>query len=347
LLEVRTGCRLHFGLLELAEDQELRFGGIGLMLEQPGWQLRFSPTPGGNEQLTPASAEIEMRIAQTRSRLGTSDCQAAVMQPLSLHHGLGAGTQLACAVAVGQLLVEQVRSGHLQPPQVGVSNTGEWQDVSTTLANLQPSELAALSGRGLRSAIGLVGFIQGGFILDRGYSAGREVRSVTAERVDWPEAWRAVLLVPQATQVISGEQESSMLHEIGRYPNPHRPHMLQLALNALHAARTNGDFNSCMESLEAYMLLAGELFNEQQGGLYNGPQVARTVERAKQAALRGVGQSSWGPTVFGFAADQAAAERAIELLRQDAELASISIAKPAQQGAQWRFNSSPLTQPVD
>lgn len=347
MLEVRTGCRLHFGLLELAEDQELRFGGIGLMLEQPGWQLRFSPAPTGTTRLTPSPTEVEARIAQIVSRANASACQVDVIEPLAMHHGLGAGTQLACAVAVGQWLVEQVRDGRLPTASKGAQNLGEWQAVSTTLAHLQPSELAALSGRGLRSAIGLVGFLQGGFILDRGYSAAREVRSVTAERVDWPEAWRAILLVPQATQVISGEQESSMLHEIGRYPNPHRPHMLQLALNALHAARTNGDFNSCMESLEAYMLLAGELFNEQQGGLYNGPQVARTVERAKQAALRGVGQSSWGPTVFGFAADQAAAERAIELLRQDAELASIAIAKPAQQGAQWRFNSSPLTQPVD
>ena len=42
LLEVRTGCRLHFGLMELADGRPLRFGGLGLMLDQPGWHLRFS-----------------------------------------------------------------------------------------------------------------------------------------------------------------------------------------------------------------------------------------------------------------------------------------------------------------
>jgi predicted sugar kinase len=327
--------------MELAEAQELRFGGIGLMLEQPGWQLRFTPAPAGTTRLPPSPTEVEARIAQIVSRAGAAACQVDVIEPLAMHHGLGAGTQLACAVAVGQSLVEQVLDGRSSTAFNGAQDLGEWQPISATLADLEPSRLAELSGRGLRSAIGLVGFIHAGFILDRGYHAGATARSVTAERVDWPEAWRAVLLVPRATQVISGEQEASLLHEIGRFPNPHRPRMLQLATEALDAARNLTDFRSCMQALEDYMFLAGELFKEQQGGLYNGPQVAQAVEQAKQADLRGVGQSSWGPTVFGFAPDQAAAERAAERLRQNAELAAIVITQPATSGAQWRLNSSP------
>ncbi len=63
LLELSTGCRLNFGLLELAEGQPNRYGGLGLMLEAPQLRLRWhafedEPSPA----LLAPSVEVERRI---------------------------------------------------------------------------------------------------------------------------------------------------------------------------------------------------------------------------------------------------------------------------------------------
>src|SRR5690606_14699868 len=64
-LEIRTGCRLHFGLMELAAGQPLRFGGMGLMLEEPGFVLRFSARP--STKAIP-NGEIQRRVAAQLER---------------------------------------------------------------------------------------------------------------------------------------------------------------------------------------------------------------------------------------------------------------------------------------
>ncbi len=65
LIEVTTGSRLHFGLLELASEQPLRFGGLGVMLDEPGWVLRCSI-------LQDADADDLARIPRLRGGLSWS-----------------------------------------------------------------------------------------------------------------------------------------------------------------------------------------------------------------------------------------------------------------------------------
>jgi predicted sugar kinase len=43
-IQVRTGARLHFGLILGSDSTGWVFGGVGLMLQQPGWQLALQPT---------------------------------------------------------------------------------------------------------------------------------------------------------------------------------------------------------------------------------------------------------------------------------------------------------------
>jgi predicted sugar kinase len=51
----------------------------------------------------------------------------------------------------------------------------------------------------------------------------------------------------------------------------------------------------------------------------------------------GVGQSSWGPTLYAAAESQSAAERLAQSLRGDSVVElTVTIARPANQGAQIR-----------
>ena len=174
LLEIRTGCRLHFGLMELADGEPLRFGGLGLMLDQPHWKLRLqhsetlqvtAATSRPHDELFSRIRKVLQATPDARRTTAKSDCppptvSVEVLEQLPMHSGLGAGTQLACAVAAGRLLADRLRGGQLQP-------VAEWTPIRDALPDIGAQELAASSGRGLRSGVGLRGFLDGGFILDQ------------------------------------------------------------------------------------------------------------------------------------------------------------------------------------
>lgn len=342
LLQVRTGCRLHFGLMELAAGEALQYAGLGLMLTEPELILEFQPVEAAELVTSDIPAgwaeEVERRIAEVCQRreslLSRSvDCKIRAIATLPLHHGLGSGTQLAAAVAVGLELYDRITQGRLQP-------NAAWQELSVANQDMDLRWLVQHSGRGLRSAVGLHGFLHGGLILDQGYHSktalGSE-RCVDTRCEYLPREWRVVLIVPPSERVISGAQESELLAALGKEANPFRARMFALAEKLLPSRQEEPfDFERFVGILDEYMDLAARIFSAPQGGPYNGPQVAQAVASAQQAGLRAVGQSSWGPSVFGFARNPQQAQAVCDQLqRQHAEW-SIRVVTPAWHGAQWR-----------
>lgn len=325
MLEVATGSRLHFGLLELAVGQPMRFGGLGLMLEEPGWVLRFTKgldLPDSGPANDAFSEDITVRINKVRQRLREKtgrdiDARIEVIQALPMHSGLGAGTQLAAAVATGLSLFSQLSSAPTM------------------------DELVQTSGRGKRSGIGLYGFLHGGLILDDGHAQETE-RFVSATSVKLARDWRVVLITPDQFDVVAGGYEASLLGRLGQTPNSNRERMRELAKSSLELANAADRFKDFTTALQEYVNAAGQLFAAEQGGMYNGELVSHAVQLANETGLRAVGQSSWGPTVFGFAEHQAEAEQIaskLEKLRPN-ERWQIRICTPARQGASWRWIES-------
>ncbi len=359
MLEIRTGCRLHFGLMELAEGEPLRFGGLGLMVSSPLLGLRISRTENHQTDARrdrcysvhtppgPDASETARRIGDvvqlhTDRQASTGSCclssyHIEVFSALPLHNGLGTGTQLASAVAAGL----EIRS---QIDRQAVSTADPtWRPCSEIPELSDAQQLAQRAGRGLRSAVGLHGFLHGGLILDRGHGPGDSppdsARTVDTRSVAVPSQWRVVLVRPSPAKLVCGQTESEKLSQIGRSPNPNRSNMLDLAQQAMRSLGPDADLDHFTSLLTTYMRQAAEIFVPEQGGLYNGPQISLAVKLAEQAKLRGVGQSSWGPTVFGFASCQRAAVEAAEWLRRQRPCSDweIAIAEPNFTGAQWRW----------
>jgi len=231
-----------------------------------------------------------------------------------MHSGLGAGTQLATAVAFGLLLSSRLTTD----PKI--------------------DDLVQNSGRGKRSGIGLYGFIHGGLILDEGHSQ-ETLRAVRATSVLLNHDWRVVLITPDQFDAVTGGYEASLLERLGQTPNSNRSRMVELAKRSLELARHVSGFVDFTAVLQEYVDAAGRLFAAGQGGMYNGESVSRAVGLAKETGLRAVGQSSWGPTVFGFAEKQADAEKIVAKLTKvrPSERWQIRICTPARQGASWRW----------
>jgi predicted sugar kinase len=86
--------------------------------------------------------------------------------------------------------------------------------------------------------------------------------------------------------------------------------------------------------LYRYGRLSGECFAARQGGPYNGPVLAGLVEQLRSRGYQGVGQSSWGPTIFvALPSDAAAVALIRELERRRGDELETMISAPANQGA--------------
>jgi predicted sugar kinase len=380
LLQIRTGGRLHLGLMELAQGHALTFGGLGVMLREPSLLLEMQCIHSEHDVIETGDvqpedqAELTWRIfsvLQLRKTLYGQGpiCRIRLCQMLPLHAGLGSGTQLACAVAVG---LELLQRGIVEPTIEQTIDQNEqafsenWRQVSSVVPRLSLPWLARHSGRGLRSAVGLHGFLQGGFIFDKGQGQtparpalsrsqqaipmrAKDVtiadelpaRAIETESGQLPAEWRVLLVRPPQKATMYGHVEADLLDALGSVPNPHSSRMEDLARLAMQSLTPIADFDKFTGLLDEYMRLAAEPFLAIQGGLYNGPAVASAVKLARDIGLQGVGQSSWGPTVFGFAASPSEAMRLACQLQEMQPDWYVQVANSDSAGAEWRWSNCP------
>lgn len=355
MIELRAGCRLHFGLMELNEGCPNRFAGLGVMLDRPAIVLRIKESAAAQSDFeisldAVSREEYQQRVGTWLAQMDRS-YHVSILQAYPFHCGLGAGTQLACLLACAAELLKQggsqprclgsdfeIRSD-LNPPANSiqpVALNGDWRPVRHYLPQLDATSLAKISGRGLRSAIGLQGFLNGGLVLDYGYSESMtDIRLVSTEYRTIPETWRWLLIRSHDSSAITGPLETRLIGRMAVRPNPKRVEMLELAGLALDAASA-GLFTNFAEAMQAYLHLAGDMFAPVQGGRYNGSACTQAVELALNHGLLAVGQSSWGPTIFGLADSEQHAQQIAAAIRDSSAKWHVEVAKPSSVGAEVR-----------
>jgi beta-ribofuranosylaminobenzene 5'-phosphate synthase len=308
MITVRTPSRLHFGLLGLEDyspwadrEGEARlpgraFGGVGLMVQEPGVQLRLTPAPawGAEGPLAAralAFAEDYAAAVRRDQRDRAGPPQHFVVERAAPEHaGLGTGTQLGLAVARGL--------------------AGAWGIDEPTAV------LARRVGRGLRSAVGVHGFERGGFLVEAGKRSAGELSPLVAH-ASFPEDWRVLLVLPSQYTGLYGQPELEAFRRLARQPPRRQTEALcRLVLQGLLPAVLERDVATFGEVLYDFNARSGELFAPVQGGVYGSPAVAEIISFARALGILGVGQSSWGPAVFAVAEDEERAARLSEHIRQ-------------------------------
>ncbi|MEM4717540.1 MAG: GHMP kinase, partial [Desulfurococcaceae archaeon] len=90
------------------------------------------------------------------------------------------------------------------------------------------------------------------------------------------------------------------------------------------------EFSTALRELQE---IIGTMFSRYQGGIYSTRSVV-AIDALKKLGILGVGQSSWGPTVYGLVENNQVAERCVEelsrVIREDVD---IFVAKPWNKGA--------------
>jgi beta-ribofuranosylaminobenzene 5'-phosphate synthase len=311
MFRVWTPSRLHFGLLSLGGDQDAwpdrrgelvlparRFGGVGLMVERPGVQIVAAPADAWSaegalaERALASAQRFAASVRRERPDAHLPPGRIVVEQAPAEHIGLGVGTQLGLAVA--RALAKM------------------WN------LSFDAADLARHVGRGLRSALGVHGFAQGGFLVESGKRSGAEGLALLAIRVAFPPEWRVVLATPRDSLGLHGSGEHDAFTRLAILPvgAAATDALCRLVLLGMAPALREGDLAAFGESLFDFNARVGEAFAAVQGGVYAGPRIAECVEFLRGNGVRGVGQSSWGPTVFAVVADE---DRALNLLRRLSE----------------------------
>jgi beta-ribofuranosylaminobenzene 5'-phosphate synthase len=303
---VTAPSRLHLGLYALAGaagSMARSYGGVGLMVSQPGLIVRFHEADRFNVSgmLAERAARFASRWAEFYSQLLRNVKIEIVAAPPD-HVGLGTGTQLALAVSAGLTALQ------------GLPVPG-------------PEELARSVGRGLRSAVGAYGFSLGGLIAERG-KLPDEFLSPLDCRIALPETWRFVLVRPETGSGLAGNDEQQAMDAVQRDLDPLSQQLIEEARTILLPAAATGDFATFAESLGRYCELAGRFYVDVQGGPFNGPVVTALAERIRALGHRGLGQSSWGPTLFVACEDEAAAQQLVTQLSASATEPLVAIITP-------------------
>jgi beta-RFAP synthase len=123
-----------------------------------------------------------------------------------------------------------------------------------------------------------------------------------------PPEWRCILTVPDGKPGLSGEAEAQAFERLPAPAEREVERVAHLVLMQLLPALADRDLPAFGSALSEVQRITGGWFAEAQGGPF-APGVSRTlIDKLAGWGASGVGQSSWGPAVYGIAATAGEAE---------------------------------------
>jgi beta-ribofuranosylaminobenzene 5'-phosphate synthase len=274
---VTAPARLHFGMLDPMGVGARRFGGFGVGVEYPRVVVGVKRTrrPVGSEPPVVSGPQADRAATfagRARSEFGLrEEVDVHVYEAIPPHTGLGSGTKLGLAIA-----------------RATAELAGAAPD---------PERLAEASGRAARSSVGSWTFAAPGLVVEAGVPEGGSISPVVA-RHPMPERWRCILAMPLGVTGLSGIAEErffARLHE----PAAAEPSVSRLLLTELLPGLVTGDIDEFGAALTEIQREMGSMFATEQGGVCH-PRAAPLVDALGAMGVRAVGQSSWGPTVYGI-----------------------------------------------
>jgi beta-RFAP synthase len=271
---VEASARLHFGVLDLRGTRGRWFGGIGASVARPTLLVSAAPADSitaQGEDADRARQFARLFLAHHNLRGGAA---VHVHRSLPSHVGLGSGTQLALAVA--RALAELY----------GIETDAR--------------ALAHAVGRGKRSAIGTWTFDDGGLVVEGGRRPESEECGPLIARVPIPSTWRCVVAIPEGAPGISGAGEAEAFARLPAPPERDVERVAHIVLMALLPSLADADLAGFGRALSEVQEITGRWFASVQGGTFASGPSAELVRRLSEWGASGVGQSSWGPAVYGI-----------------------------------------------
>lgn len=304
---IETPSRLHLGLVNPFNKAYRLYIAVGVAIDQPQTVVSvYADDPISIEGCR--SSEIHTRIKPIIEEYGLKRGRVVIEKCVPVHVGLGSTTQLLLSVSHGLML-----SNGLNPDIV---------------------EIARKIGLGRISGVGTYVYMYGGLVVDSGKQFETDFPRLLA-RFEVPENWRFVVAIPSG-KGLDEVREKEVFESGEKVPDE----MIWYASYALFAelipSLLECRFEAFAKALTKFQETVGKMFSKYQGGVF-AQQSAVVVDKMKELGLMGVGQSSWGPAVYGVTDTHEKAVKASNKLKEILDDAHVFIAKPRNKGAVVKF----------
>jgi beta-ribofuranosylaminobenzene 5'-phosphate synthase len=299
MIEVRSCARLHLGLLDNNGEMGRLYGSIGVAVHRPKLLLRAEAA----DALQVEGLDCDKVVAFAKRFMKHFSIPAGARLNLAstipAHVGLGSGTQLA--LAVGTALARLARR------RLGIQ------------------EIALAVGRGEHSGIGISTFRYGGFVLDGGHrirSMDTSPPKTIKNRIPpllfqhaMPGDWFFITVIPATDPGLSGKKEANAFLNLPKAPSGLVEKISRVLLIQMLPALVEKDISNFGQALTRIQYMVGDCFSSVQGGRFASPISEKMVDFMLSRGAAGIGQSSWGPTVYGLVEGKSKAQ----ILQQEAQ----------------------------
>jgi len=286
-IEVETGARIHLGFYGIRPGYR-EYGGLGIYVNGVGYRIVVEEHEHDLVRGCQAGRVTEI-INEIRSQYRTTKHYLVEVQKcIPEHIGLGSTTQLKLALYTAILRLEGI------------------------VANLE--DIAVKAGVGSISGVGFYGFKYGGLIVDSGRRQGNELVGLLA-RYEFPENWYIAVVAPATKRRVYGEVEKRYLMACSQVDESSYCRALEIVFRKLLPAVVEKNFADFVAGVEELDELTSTYFAAQKGRFCCRESEAVAMA-LKEAGGEGIGQSSWGPTVYAFFKTRKAAENAIKHVRE-------------------------------
>ncbi|WP_456418923.1 beta-ribofuranosylaminobenzene 5'-phosphate synthase [Methanocaldococcus infernus] len=278
-MKIISPSRIHMGLIDLNGSIGRVDGGVGLALEKPSLEIEGKEDEDiviecDNENIKRRAYKVASTIL---NHIGERGVYLKINSYFPQHSGLGSGTQIA--LSVGTLIAKIYGR------------------------ELDPYEIAKLTGRGGTSGIGIGAFKYGGFLIDGGHSfkekgsfkpssASLGVKPAPIIfRHDFP--WDLILIIPEGKHV-HGQKEVDIFKKYCPIPLEEVRELCHLILMKLMPSIVEKNFEDFGEVINRMQFLG---FKRVELELQS-EVVKDLIINLQSVAYSGL--SSFGPTVYAF-----------------------------------------------
>ncbi|MCC6053178.1 MAG: GHMP kinase [Desulfurococcaceae archaeon] len=309
-ITIKTPARLHFGVVNPFNPEYRYYGSAGVAIDKPSNIV----TVYSNEDFSVTgcrSSEVLDKVKTLVEEYNIKRGRVIIESCIPEHTGLGSTTQLLLAVAHGLLLANNLS-----------------EDLRLVAKKLSIGRI---------SGVGTYIYMFGGFVVDAGKRSPEEFPKLLL-RLDMPEDWYFVVLVPPGRGL--REHEEASVFTSGYRAREDLVWRASFVLyHELIPSIIDRDFNKFSRSLAELQETIGEIFSVFQGGVF-AKYSQEAISILRELGVVGVGQSSWGPAVYGATNSLEEAEFIAEnAARKLGEGVRVYVARPVNRGAQVKVST--------
>ncbi len=196
------------------------------------------------------------------------------------------------------------------PKHVGLGSTtslylsmAQAFDIICNDGRMNPLDLAKLTGRGKISALGVYGYIHGGFIVDGGFRIGGNEIPPLIYRAHVPSRYVMIVsIIGKHVERIRNlkKKEDEILRNLPKMDPEVADKASRIVLMGILPYVAEGDWQNAGKNITLFNRFLGEYWAREQKGVYCCKEAEDLIELHLDYGALLAGQSSWGPTIYAL-----------------------------------------------